>query len=637
MFHQNDELVFSPDEVELIFEIATKITGNCHVGNYRKNILVANVHRRMLATGIRNPSEYLDFATQDEDERAWLVSALTIHTTNWFREKPQFDQLFQYLIDNKKTYTNKKIKIAITACSTGEEAYTLAMYLEDAKKYIVGFDYAIFGTDIDPISVQTAQKAIYPQTSVTQIPPKYQTNILVGSGRTEGFITIKKYVRERCSFKINSIKDFTSPEAPFDMIFCRNVLIYFTPADVEKIVRSFVSHLSPDGILCLGHSESIEAKNFNVARLGHAIYKYSKHINATDNGTSIRAVHEKKILIVDDSQTIRTVMTSMFKSHGFQTFAVESAQEASEFLSTNKVDIISLDLHMPNESGDKWLRTQRRNGLKTPVVILSDLSPAQVPDILDTLQKDAQEYIEKKYLRKDPAGTVAKFDAILESSHMSSKPDTTKQTVNLKSSQKLRRADMILIGASTGGTKAIAKILENIPRGCPPIVIVQHMGLEFLRPFAETVANGAHLKLGDVVDGAELKRGCVYLATGDFHIGIGTKSARDHTLVLKIDNSSSMNGHRPSVDFLFHSAAKLPSSIAAFILTGMGRDGAKGLLALREQGAMTFAQDQSSCVVFGMPKEAINLGAAQYVGNLDEMKLKLEHIISISFDFERAS
>ncbi|MGE0174537.1 MAG: chemotaxis protein CheB [Oligoflexales bacterium] len=637
MIYQNDELVFTPEEVELIFETATRITGNCHTGGYRKNILVANVHRRMLATGIRNPRQYLAFASQDPDERNWLVSALTIHTTNWFREKPQFDQLLKYLVDKAKTLAGKKLQIAVTACSTGEEVYTLAMYLEEAKKKILGFDYVIHGTDIDPISVETAKKAVYLRNGMAQIPPNFHTHLMVGSGRTKGYIAVKKNIRERCRFKVMSIKNFTASEGPFDIIFCRNVLIYFTPEDIERVVRSFVTALTPDGLLCLGHSESIEAKTFNVTRMGHAIYKYSRHINASQDTASTKEANDKKILIVDDSQTIRAIMTSMFKARGFTTYAVESAHEATEFLTTNKVDIISLDLHMPNESGDQWLSTQRRKGLRTPVIILSDLSPSQVPDILGTLQKDAQEYIEKKDLRRDPDGTIAKFDAILESSQMSNKPDTAKQSVNLKSSQKMRAAEVILIGASTGGTRAIAKMLTNVPRTTPPIVIVQHMGLEFLRPFAQTVAEGARLTLGEIVDGAELKKGCVYLATDDFHIGVCARSARDNTLVLKVDKIDMVSGHRPSVDYLFQSAAKLNNSVAAFLLTGMGKDGAKGLLALREQGAMTFAQDQSSSVVFGMPKEAINLGAAQYVGNLDEMKLKLEHIISISFEYERAS
>jgi two-component system chemotaxis response regulator CheB len=628
--HSFNEPLFSEAEIEFVFELATKITGNCHSGSYRKNILVSNVHRRMLATQLPDLHTYVNYAHGNQDEYHALVSALTIHTTNWFREKPQFDQLYRYFLDKAASFRNTTIKIACTACSTGEEVYTIAMYMEDLRFQIPGFDYRIYATDIDPVSISTGTRAIYSDAAIKQIPDQYLKYIMRGTGKTAGLMTLKKTIRERCEFSVKNITDFRPSEGPFDVVTCRNVLIYFTPHDIEKIVRNFVGSLKPDGLLCLGHSETIDAKTFNFIRMGHAIYKYSKH-----SLTSMKAT-KRKVLIIDDSVTVRKMIEKNLTDAGFTTFSVESASEASEFLTSNQVDIISLDLHMPGESGDIWLRNQRRAGLKTPAIILSDLSPSQIPEILGYLMRDAQEYIEKKDLRKDPEGTSAKFLAILESSEMNLKPDSAKETINLKSTQKLRKADLILFGASTGGTRALAKVLENTPTNCPPIVVVQHMGLEFLRPFAQTLAKSAGLTLGEAEDGAPLKRGHIYLSTQDAHIGVKTKSPRDETLVLQVERSDLVTGHRPSVNYLFQSAAKLPHSIAAFLLTGMGKDGAQGLVALKDQGAMTFAQDQSSCIVFGMPKEAIALGGASYVGNLDEIKLKLEHIISISFDYKAA-
>jgi two-component system chemotaxis response regulator CheB len=166
------------------------------------------------------------------------------------------------------------------------------------------------------------------------------------------------------------------------------------------------------------------------------------------------------------------------------------------------------------------------------------------------------------------------------------------------------------------------KLLDSMPANCPPVVVVQHISAYFARPLALRLAQQSKLKLGVCTEGSPLLPGHIYVADDDRHIGIVGK--RGKYVVLRSDGPP-INRHRPSVDFLFKSAAVIPDVRAsAILLTGMGADGAEGLKELAVKGCMTYAQDEGSCVVFGMPKEAIALGAAAVVGNPYEIRQHLE-------------
>jgi two-component system chemotaxis response regulator CheB len=182
---------------------------------------------------------------------------------------------------------------------------------------------------------------------------------------------------------------------------------------------------------------------------------------------------------------------------------------------------------------------------------------------------------------------------------------------------KAQSEEVILLGASTGGTEVISRILKNIRTDLPGILVVQHMPGEFTRAFANRLNQESNLHVKEAENGDVIHKGSVYIANGFHHLCL----IRDGgTYKCKLENGDLVNRHRPSVDVLFHSASKIEGkNITAILLTGMGADGAKGLLELREIGAMTFAQDEKSSVVYGMPKEAIKLNAAKMIGNPDEL------------------
>lgn len=182
---------------------------------------------------------------------------------------------------------------------------------------------------------------------------------------------------------------------------------------------------------------------------------------------------------------------------------------------------------------------------------------------------------------------------------------------------RVARQGLMLLGASTGGTQAIEALLTRLPAEVPPILIVQHMPAQFTKAFAERLDKVCPMRVVESAGGERLEPGVAYVAPGDRHLII-----ERHGLILKTALTSTDRVHyqRPAVDVLFHSAARIKGvPMVAAVLTGMGRDGAEGLLALRHAGARTFAEDEHSCVVFGMPKEAINCGAAEKVGTLLEL------------------
>ncbi|MEY4631338.1 MAG: hypothetical protein RIQ81_1458 [Pseudomonadota bacterium] len=190
-------------------------------------------------------------------------------------------------------------------------------------------------------------------------------------------------------------------------------------------------------------------------------------------------------------------------------------------------------------------------------------------------------------------------------------------------------AEVILIGASTGGPDALTALLRGMPKDCPPIVVVQHIAPAMVAGFAQRLARTAGLQLGESKTGTLLRRGYIYLSLDSSHIGV-RKGLSGPIIVM--DDGPAEGGHRPSVDHMFHDAAKYLHDVRVFaaLLTGMGRDGADGLKLLHDHGAYTVAQDEASCAVFGMPKEAVRLGAVRAVGNISYIRHWMEYAAGLT-------
>lgn len=269
---------FNATDRKLIEEICFQLTSSRPDTVARLETCIVNLLRRMRIQGTEDLREYLLIVKDSDQEFAELVSALTIHTTSWFRESPHFERLH----DLARTYAEQQrafpgstacFSVLSAACSSGEEVYSMAMVLETIREIFPHFDYQIEGWDIDPVSIEKASLAVYDAAVIDQIPKAQQRHLRLGSERSQGFFTLSKAIRQRCRFSCHSLDAVASQEARFHIVFCRNVLIYFKAEQVDKIIRSLLRLMQPAGTLFLGHSEGIEAAKLGLKSLGHAAYQ----------------------------------------------------------------------------------------------------------------------------------------------------------------------------------------------------------------------------------------------------------------------------------------------------------------------------------------------------------------------------
>jgi chemotaxis response regulator CheB len=458
---------------ERLCRLVERLTGMVVPKGARQSLVTANVGRRLRAVGAPDLESYLSLVLADDAEYAEFISAVTIHTTAWFREAPHFARFAEFLRPGDRPF-----RLWSCAASSGEEAYSFALALEHYRQANPGFEYEVLGTDIDPLSIRKATAALYPASALGDIPAPMRGGVLLGSGPSEGLLTLSRAIRERCRFEVADLTSFEpSGGQAFDWIVCRNVLIYFVQERIEQITKRFARLLAPGGRLCLGHSEAVDHGRLGLSAFGNSLY-----------GLSAR-------------------------SEG------EAAPSGGQ------------------------------GGVKPR---------------------------------------------------------------------------LIMIGASTGGPEALDRLLHRMPIDGPPVVVVQHLPATFAPAFSRRLAERSGLALGNVRDGAALENGHLYVAQGDYHLRVRGSGGANGRLLLSINQDAPAQGHRPSIDVLFSSATPAASGCIAVLLTGMGKDGAQGLFALRQAGAYTLVQDEHSSVVFGMPGEAVRLGAACDMGDLARIRARID-------------
>lgn len=340
----------------------------------------------------------------------------------------------------------------------------------------------------------------------------------------------------------------------------------------------------------------------------------------------MKAVRPSRVLIVDDSAIVRTMLSNVLKAEpdievvglAADPFAARDQIEAA------KPDVITLDIEMPKMDGLTFLR-QLMAQHPLPVIIVSSVTQTGSAASIEALGAGAIDVIAK------PGGphSVGQVSEQLRQRIRGIKPgqpmrfrQASSAPAPVPAASKLSRArGLILIGASTGGTQAIEAVLTRLPADSPPILIVQHMPAGFTAAFANRLDSVCAVQVLEAKGGEVLKRGTAYIAPGDFHMMVEAVGLELRTIVR---TGPPVHYQRPAVDVLFHSATRLKNTpIVAALLTGMGADGADGMVALRKAGATTIAEDEQSCVVFGMPKEAIARGGADYISTLLNMPRKI--------------
>lgn len=260
---------FKPEEKEQIYAMAENVTGNCQSGSYRRDIIISNVLRRVQVKKAATLQEYLQSAIANDQEFAQLLSAFTIHTTEWFREMPHYKKFEAMLSDKFKGL--KKFRMQSGGCSTGEEVYSFGLVLENHRLAHPGFDYEYQAFDIDPVSVDLAKKALYPMKDYAKIPNNFQPQAKKMAG--EDTFSPDNNIKVRTKFFTDNLMKLQSLSPQFEVIVCRNVLIYFTPENVKQIIGKLVERLVKGGVLVIGHSDSVDAKVFNLKSLGNSMFE----------------------------------------------------------------------------------------------------------------------------------------------------------------------------------------------------------------------------------------------------------------------------------------------------------------------------------------------------------------------------
>jgi two-component system chemotaxis response regulator CheB len=352
------------------------------------------------------------------------------------------------------------------------------------------------------------------------------------------------------------------------------------------------------------------------------------------------------VMIVDDSAVVRQVLSSLLSAdRSIKVLAaVSDPIFAMQRMEQQWPDVIVLDIEMPRMDGITFLRKLMAER-PTPVVICSTLTEKGAETTLQALDAGAISIITKprsglKDFLQDSANDVltavkaasrARMSNVKTSNYKKKTPSSRPldNTVLAPAAQTLSRTTqkIVAVGTSTGGTQALEKILTSLPVVSPGIVIVQHMPEKFTAMFAQRLNNLCQIEVREARHGDRVLPGLALVAPGGKHMQIKLSGA--HYLVA-ISDGPPVNRHKPSVDVLFRSLARQAGlNSAGFILTGMGNDGARGLKEMRDSGAYTVAQNEESCVVFGMPKEAIELDAAKKILPLDAIAHEILHCVTL--------
>jgi two-component system, chemotaxis family, protein-glutamate methylesterase/glutaminase len=348
-----------------------------------------------------------------------------------------------------------------------------------------------------------------------------------------------------------------------------------------------------------------------------------------------------KVLIVDDSAVVRQTLSEILNSD----ILIEVIGTAADpFLAAEKIereipDVITLDIEMPKMDGLTFLQKIMRQH-PIPVVICSSLTADSSESAIKALEYGAVEIITKPKLGTKQFLEESKInicDAVKAAAHVNVKRRTAVQAViepklsadviipNAKNNSMIETTEkVVVVGASTGGTEALKIFLESFPIDSPGIVIVQHMPENFTSAFARRLDTVCKISVKEAENGDTVLRGRALIAPGNHHLLLKRSGARYY---IELKDGPLVSRHRPSVDVLFRSTARYAGKNAvAIIMTGMGDDGAKGMLELKQAGAYTIAQDEKTCVVFGVPNEAIKLGGVDKVLSLSAIS---RHVLSL--------
>ncbi len=624
--------------IQEIMDIVQQLSG-VQLGPEKRLLVETRLVPRARAVGLTSLEHYLEYFKKNrQEEIKQLISIMTTHTTEFFRESDHFDYLVNFVFPKFRN-RNSKVKIWSAACSTGQEVYSLAIAWFEYKSQNPGVypEIEFIGTDIDFSSVSKASEGIY-RVDIIKDLDTYLINKYFDLGEDEflGMVRIKDEIHSLCKFSQANLLSETFPQSNCDVIFVRNVLIYFNPKEVEKIANKMYNCLADNGYLFIGHSESLSHFKTNLKTVGNSVYQRKSTMQVEEfkivNNVKVDKI---KVFIVDDSLTIRKMLREILS--GTSEFEIvgeaDNPIDARELLRTINPDVMVLDIHMPKMTGIEFLELDG-SSFNFPVVMLSSVSYEDAVSVLKCFEHGAVDYLEKPKMQ-NLSQEAERIKVVLKNAYeiknqfkkkSKSKFQSSGQTGKLVYSKNEGSKDLIVIGASTGGIEALTEVFSNFPPEIPPVLVVQHIPSNFSKAFAKRVNDLVTFRVKEAEDGELVESNTVYIAPGGLQMRVVMEGLK---IKIKISDDAPVNRHKPSVDYLFNSLIDSHIyknyNIVAAILTGMGSDGAKGIKLLHDYKIPTIAQNEETSVVFGMPKVAIDLKAIDEVLPLSSISY---HLIS---------
>lgn len=417
--------------IEKVSSLVHKISGN-KLGEKQAFMIETRLRKRMLELSMKTPEDYAKYIDANlQKETGVLVGLITTHHTFFFREFSHFELLKKMLPDLvgfAKARGDKTIRLWSAACSRGQEAYSLAMFLEFYLPQIdPSVSYFILGTDIDEESVKVAANGVYHQNDIKEIPMNFIGNHWAkGTGDIAMYAKVKDTLKKKVQFKPGNLLKASEAASgmKFDVVFCRNVFIYFEQHQIESICGEIIKHMHPHAMFFSGISESLTGYKIEFSSIGPSAYRLKEFENKkvadvkanisasvasgarsvatpmTTHSSMTSAPEVIRVMCVDDSPSIHTLLKKILsKEEGFEIVAnAMNGVEAMEKLKTVKVDVITLDIHMPEMDGVTYLQ-KNFNKDHPPVVMISSASREDSDTAMKALKAGASDFVEKPSLQ----------------------------------------------------------------------------------------------------------------------------------------------------------------------------------------------------------------------------------------------
>lgn len=334
-----------------------------------------------------------------------------------------------------------------------------------------------------------------------------------------------------------------------------------------------------------------------------------------------------RVLIVDDSATLRAVISARLRRELDIEVVGEAADpyEARDAINRLHPDVLTLDLEMPRMDGLAFLEKLMKFR-PMPVVVVSSWTQSAAESTVDALALGAFDCVAKP-LSGNVMTALEPLPEMLRAAIRAPRRQSPRTSAPAQKESTFRPSDRIVaIGASTGGVEALMTVISGFPVNCPPTIITQHIPGSFSTSFAARLNQNSKAMVTEAVDGAVLEPGRIYLAPGGAESHLGVEGT--NTLRCRLVQGPLVSGHRPSVDMMFKSVARYGARVVGVILTGMGKDGAEGLVEIRQRGGSTIGQDEDSCIVYGMPKAAMLAGGVEREFDLPDIAAEVLRLCS---------